>query len=89
MVGERTTVFLPHLQDMLRKHLEECERGLEKHLVHSYLCMLFMMFTGCLFNSLKSKRYNFFGENGLLDSCLQEDKLPTTNEGYFTAKERY
>ena len=48
-----------------------------------------MMFTGCLFNALKSKRYSFFGENGLLDSCLQEQHLPKNQDSYFSAKEKY
>ena len=87
--GDRMTVVLPHLQDMLRRHLEECEKTVDRKLVHTYLCMLFTMFTGCLFSALKSKRYNFFGENGLLDSCMQEEKLPISQESYFSAKEKY
>lgn len=63
-------VMMPHLSDMLRRQLLDCEKSTEPRLSFTYLCMLFSTFTECLISAMKSKHYALFGENGVIDNCL-------------------
>ena len=65
-------VSINQIDDSFEGYLKKCEDELVQKLNHTYLCMLFNQFSGELVKAVKDKRYKFFGENGLLDSCLQE-----------------
>ena len=51
--------------------------------------MIFWIFSGCLLKSVQSKNYKTFGENGVIDACLEEGNMPSTDEGYTKAKRKY
>ena len=55
----------------------------------SYLCMVFALFSGCLVRSLRTKEYGCFGENGMIDSCLEERNVPVNVDGYFGQKRKF
>ena len=48
--------------------------------------MLFERFTKSLLVSIRRKNYAFFGENGLVDVCMDEDVCPKECEAYYLAK---
>lgn len=51
--------------------------------------MLFAGFTEELIKCIEGKSYKLFGENGVIDACLEEKVLPKRQEDYQTAKKKY
>lgn len=51
--------------------------------------MLFVNFTEELLKCIDKKCYKIFGENGVIDGCLDERAFPKTAEEYASAKRKY
>jgi hypothetical protein len=55
----------------------------------AYLFMLFSAFTQYLQWCISHKDYTVFGENGIIDSCLQSQSIPVSSSHYFAIKDKY
>lgn len=54
-----------------------------------YLAMLFAGFSEELIKCIEGKSYKLFGENGVIDACLEDKAVPKRQEDYLSAKKKY
>ena len=80
MQGEVGPVVLPHLEQQLSRHLQDCEigigaeggkgRGEGGDLPKAYLSMVFLSLSLRLGEAVACKSWGFFGSGGMIECCL-------------------
>jgi hypothetical protein len=51
--------------------------------------MIFLYFTEELVKCIEKRSYKLFGDNGVIDACLDEKLIPKTITDYLIAKKKY
>lgn len=87
--GERKQINIYETIGRLHKYLEELEKKLQESMYKCYLAMLFAGFTEELIKCIEGRAYKIFGENGVIDACLEDKVMPKKQEDYLCAKKKY